>query len=373
MTVKIQKYSERDITEVTAFNARLKKAGVSFQFPERHEPERFCPIDSGPIRQDYYLAIEDSSTVHGGYFLKGQEFLIGGNTVDIGNYQLPLSEGTIDKRYNIVGLQMLTDALKRQPLLYALGMGGTERPLPMMLAAMGWRLQAVPFFFCVVHPSVFLRQSSYLRRHGVMRLLCDISAATGLGWLGIKSIQASRRKKPSRMGSYHTTIVDQFEGLANRMWSSCRDQYSFASVRNDTVLDTLYPPDDERFIRLIVKNSDDVAIGWAVMLDTQMSDHKQFGNMRVGSIVDCWAAPELADTVIVAATDYLEVRGVDIIVSNQSHPWWCSAMASAGFLEGPSNFALATSPKLTERIAAVDTKFDRVHTNRGDGDGPINL
>jgi hypothetical protein len=104
-----------------------------------------------------------------------------------------------------------------------------------------------------------------------------------------------------------------------------------------------------------------------------MSAHKQFGDLHVGTIVDCLALPENAESVIAAATELLTDRNVDLIVSNQSHPWWCSALTANGFLSGPSNFALATSPKLTQMIASTDQAFTRIHINRGDGDGPINL
>ena len=109
------------------------------------------------------------------------------------------------------------------------------------------------------------------------------------------------------------------------------------------------------------------------MLDTQMSGHKQFGSMRVGSIVDCLASPADAAAVIRAATRFLETRGVDIIISNQSSSAWCKALAANGYLTGPSNFILALSPKLAESLTPLPEHKPAIHMNRGDGDGPINL
>ena len=37
------------------------------------------------------------------------------------------------------------------------------------------------------------------------------------------------------------------------------------------------------------------------MLDTAMKDHKQFGDMRVGSIIDCFATPGNEHAVAFAA------------------------------------------------------------------------
>ena len=58
--------------------------------------------------------------------------------------------------------------------------------------------------------------------------------------------------------------------------------------RDAATLDQLYPPSDPRFLRVRAVG------GWAVLLDTRMQDHKQFGDMRVGTIVDCLAPPESA-------------------------------------------------------------------------------
>ena len=41
----------------------------------------------------------------------------------------------------------------------------------------------------------------------------------------------------------------------------------------------------------------------------------------------------------------------------------------SGFLEGPSNFIFAASKKLAE----LTGRYEEIHINRGDGDGPIHL
>jgi hypothetical protein len=66
-----------------------------------------------------------------------------------------------------------------------------------------------------------------------------------------------------------------------------------------------------------------------------------------------------------AAASLLEQRGVDLIISNQSHAAWSQALLDAGFRTGPSNYLVALSPALA--------KADQFHFNRGDGDGPIHL
>ncbi len=102
-----------------------------------------------------------------------------------------------------------------------------------------------------------------------------------------------------------------------------------------------------------------------------MRDHKQFGDMRVGTIVDCLAPPESALAVIRAAAGVLEERGVDLIVSNQLHTAWSRALLESGFRDGPSNYLFAISPAFVE--ASNGAGHDQFHINRGDGDGPIHL
>jgi hypothetical protein len=114
-------------------------------------------------------------------------------------------------------------------------------------------------------------------------------------------------------------------------------------------------------------------IGWVVMLTTQMSGHKHFGDMKVGSIVDCLALLEDARLVIEAATDYLESAGVDLIVSNQSSHAWRQALQRTGYLSGPSNFMFLASKELTRVSEPLSPNFSRIHLNRGDGEGPTNL
>ena len=91
------------------------------------------------------------------------------------------------------------------------------------------------------------------------------------------------------------------------------------------------------------------------------------------SIVDRFASGGDALAVVDQAADFLERRGVDIIVSNQSHVAWRSAFEDAGYMRGPSNFALAMSKSLAKRVAPYDQSTSRIHMTRGDGDGPIHL
>jgi hypothetical protein len=166
--------------------------------------------------------------------------------------------------------------------------------------------------------------------------------------------------------------VRGFSRWADGLWEQCKEQYAMIAVRDSETLNILYPADSERFLCYKVTCGDAV-IGWFVLLDTPMHNNKHFGNLRVGSIVDCLALPEDASTVIGAATGLLEERAVDLIVSNQTHAAWSTAFRNAGFLPGPSNFLFAASKDLAELLRPFEVKVAQSHFTRGDGDGPLHL
>lgn len=373
MPIKIEPYQPEHVDAVISFNRRLADGGATFQFPESPVPALLPKVEGRKIYQEYYVAHDSDGTVRGAYILKHQLFLVGGQLIDVGNYQLPLSEGIINRRFNAVGLQLLSDALKRSRLLYCLGMGGVNRPLPKLLKATGWHLQEVPFFFYVTRGGSFLKNITYLRQQTAVRLACNLAAWSGLGPLGLRIAHWWRTKPVTVKSPARCRSLDEFDSLTNALWPPDGGAHSLIGDRSLSVLTTLYPPSDERFIRMQFEDDSDRAIGWVLLLNTAMRDHKQFGNMRVGSIVDCLARPDAAGEIIARAKKHLRSLRVDMIVSNQSHPSWKEALLKAGFINGPSNFALAISPALTKLVAKSDPSLSNLHFNRGNGGGPINL
>jgi len=326
---------------VAEFNGRIAASG--FEFPTE------CSGDAT-------LAVEDGRHVRGAYILRPQSFSLGGEQAAVAHFRLPLSEGTVNRTYAMLGVQLLRHALQRQPMLYALGMGGMERPLPKMLRSAGWTLHLVPFHFKVVHPNAFLRQIRPLRRTAARRLALDALAFSRLGDVSLRLLQ------PRVSGAGTAQTVSSFGSKEDRLWEACRPSYPALAWRDSATLNGLYG--EARFHRLRVGDS-----GWAVMLDTQMKDDPYFGDLRLGSIVDGLALPGQTEELVREATAFLERRGVDLIVSNQAHRSWVEALEVARFRSGPSNFAFAASKALAARIG----DWNLLHMNRGDGDGPIHL
>lgn len=369
MPISIQPYTEDKVSAVKAFNQRLDAGGIAaeFHFPETHVPHWLPDKDSRPIYQHYFLAVDDLF-VRGGFILKYQEFFIHGKPQTLAYYHLPVSEGIVNRQFTGVGAHMLRTAIQMEPVLFALGMGGFDRPLPRMLKALRWPLSAVPFYYKVNHPARFLREIGALRSSALRRAAGAVSAATGLGWLGFKTAHWMRSKK---FVYERVEVVESFGPWSDELWQQCSSHYTMIAKRDSTVLNILYPA-GKNFLRLRI-GAPGGATGWAVLLDTQMSNNKYFGNLRVGSIADCLAAPEHAAGVIAAATRFLEDRGVDLVISNHSHAAWRNAFRSAGFFEGPSNFIFAASPALAEKLDPFSENRSRVFLTRGDGDGPVNL
>ena len=354
MAIEIVPYLPAHEAGVRRFNRRLADGGADpdMQFPESCHPDWMPGME-------LWVALEGEE-VRGGYILRRQAFSCGGEIVTAAHYRLPLSEGIVNRAYATLALRLVRDAAAREARLYALGMGGWDKPLPQMLKRLGWRMAAVPFYFKVPHAYRFLRQIRPLRSTAVRRLACDVAAWSGGGWLALWLAGVARGTKGAA-----GDCAGAFAGWADGTWENCRASYGLSAWRDGATLDALYPPSDARFLRVRA------AGGWAVLLDTQMRGHKQFGDLRVGTIVDCLAAEKEAETVVRTASRTLQERGVDLIVSNQLHRFWSGALEAAGFRQGPSNYLLALSPALAARLGGRDER--EIHMNRGDGDGPIHL
>jgi hypothetical protein len=322
------------------------------------------------LYNEMFVVVDDGGAVRGGYILKHQAFMVAGQRRSVANYAFPLSEGVVDRRHGMVGVTMILDAQKRNPLLYGLGMGGLGHASVRVMRGVGWSACMVPFFFRVLHPARFLRNIAPLRRSRARRLLLDLAAFSGAGWLAVAASNALRRRSP-RLTDVEVEAVPTFGPWADDVWASVERNEGLAAVRDRAVLDALYPRGCRCIVLKVSRGG--LPIGWAVCLATQMKRNDYFCDLRVGTIVDCLALPGTEALVAAAADRELARRGVDLVLSNQAAREWGAALTRLGYLEGPSNFALACSRKLVESLGPLEQVLARSHVNRGDGDGPIHL
>ncbi|HEY6159444.1 MAG TPA: hypothetical protein VIV88_18505, partial [Gemmatimonadales bacterium] len=358
---------------VRAFNQRLARAGARWRFPETSVPDWLPQADGVPVWQEYFLLLEDDA-VRGAYVLKRQDAVVGRGAAGVasrrvGSFYWPLSEGTIDPTYALVAPRLLQAALQEEPLLFLVGMVGRDRPIARLVRALGWRLTSVPFYFKPVRPARFFRELRYGRRRAGVRFALDLASATGVAWLGLTLAGLALRAGARRPAPVRIDEVQRFGDWADVIWAANAPRYSFVGGRDAAALNATYPPDSGAFIRLRIARGDG-AIGWAVVQDSLPGSSEHFGGMRVGTIVDTFAAPEDATAVVRASCDALTERRVDLIISNQSHRAWRRALSRAGFLRGPSSWLFAPSPALAELVFAVDPAGRAIHLNRGDGDWP---
>ena len=372
MAVEIKSLSEEYIPAVKEFNSRLTAAGVPFdlRFPESSLSDWLPKIDHRRLYQENFIVLQDG-VVRGGYRVKRQEFSFRGNIFPIDCFHWPMSEAVINKAYSWVFTFMLRHVQKDQPFLYSLGMGGGAKTLiPRILNAAGWRTRTVPFFFKVNRAWRFLREVQAIRKTAVRRWLMDAAAWSGIGALAIRAIQGMHTAVVR--ATEQAERVHGFARWADDVWRDCNGRYAMIGVRDSESLNLLYPATSERFLSYRITRGTRI-VGWAVLLDTQMRRNKYFGNMRVGTILDCLARPEDACALVRGATRILEERGVDLTVSNQSQVDWCSAFRKTGFFAGPSNFSFGVSPQLSNLLSPFENVAAQVHLTRGDGEGPLHL
>jgi hypothetical protein len=253
-------------------------------------------------------------------------------------------------------------------MLFVLGIGSMQEPLSRMLTAMAWRLRPVPFLFRILRPFRVARDIAYLRTTAARRAVLDAAAFSGAAWAGTRLHALGAASRSRRLTA---TVEAEFGAWADTIWDACHGRYTMVGVRDRDTLNVLYPKADPRFIRVLVEDRG-VAAGWAVLLATDMRAHKYFGNLRVGSIVDCLARPGHEAGVAGAAVRWLQQTNVDLVVSNQMAAAWVNGLKRNGFLAGPSTFLFGGS-KTLERLLDADERMPGVHLNRGDGDGPIHL
>ena len=372
MAVTIQSLTEEYVPAVKEFNARLTAASVPFdlRFPEYSISDWLPKIEQRRLYQENFILLEDG-VVRGGYRVKRQDFSFRGKILAVDCFHWPMSEAMINSAYSWVFVLMLRHVQKNQPLLYSLGMAGSaETLIPRILKAAGWKVRTLPFFFKINHPRQFLHEIQPMRKTALRRWLLDTIARIGIGALPIRTIQ--RLRTTGIRASEEAERVRGFAAWANDLWNQCKDRYAMIAVRDTESLSILYPAGNERFLSYKISREKKI-LGWAVLLDTQMRSNKYFGNMRVGTILDCLAEPEEAGAVVRAATRILEERGVDLIVSNQSQSDWCSALRKTGFFSGPSNFSFGVSQALSKLLSPFESAVPQVHLTRGDGEGPLHL
>jgi hypothetical protein len=366
MHLQFVRFEEDHISAVEAFNQRMIDGHADSDFLLPTTPERSGAALHDPIQWTRYVVL-DGDEVRGGVLGVDQPGWLNGRSVRVLNFQSPLSEGIVIPKYSVVAMQMVKFMQKQAEAVFMVGMGSADRPLPKLLAASGWSVQPVPFLFRVHRAGKFLRELRMLQSSPMKRFAARIARATGLGTAGLAVRQ--RRLSP---GPGTICQVSAWGDWADEIWQRCRGNCSFAVQRDRRTLESLYPASDSR-TKIFLIERDAKPVGWSVCFNVALQNHRHFGNLRVGSILDCMADPDAMALTATLTDNEIASQDADLVLVNHSHAEWVKAFSAAGFLAGPSNYLLAASKRLAELVRSEQHGEERMHVTRGDGDGRIHL
>lgn len=370
MAIRIVPHCTELSSAVEAFNRRMRAGGSPWGFYVDPEPDWIPKRPGQIVWREYYVALDDGNTVRGAFALKPQDWWVRGRTDVVTDWQGPFSEGSVDAKYVTLGLRLMRDMLSKRPLLYSWGHGGNEQTVVQMLRKMGWLMHSTPFCLRVLKPTRFLRLNAYLRTTPLRRAVLDLMAFSGCGFLGFRALHALLRLRAYRRFCATTMEVADFGAWADALWERCKNRYVAIAVRDAASMNALAPATGwPPVTRIKVERSGEV-IGWALVMDTRMQSDVRFGDLHVGSIVDCLADPADTGEVVAAATRFLRRRGVDIIASNQSHPAWARGFAENGYLVLQNRRLFAASPALQQLLEPFAETAQGLHLTNMDGHGP---
>jgi hypothetical protein len=365
MGIQIEPYtSEEQAAPARAFNERVRPAQPAFYLAER--PPSSDPPDS-VLRNHFYLAREEGA-VRGGFLIASfpAEFGDGRKVVAL-NTREPISEALVNPKYSLLGLQMLKYMERQGPYLFALGIGGENLPFSRLLKGAQWKVSPVPFLFRVVRSRRFLLQLRTLRSSAALTLVSRVAAYSGLGSAGIALLQ----RRAVSPGGLSVEPVERWGDWVEELWTRCRGDCSFAVSRDLRTVMELYPPAGRE--RAYVMRQGGRVTGWMSTRLTRMRDHKYFGDLTVGTLMDGVVEEQFRRAAVTLVSKALAREGAELLVTNQSHSQWVAAFRGAGYLTGPSNYILALSKQLAGEISAQAGGFDGVHFTRGDSDGRFHL
>lgn len=362
--MKIRRWEPADAARIARLNERLRRGGV--EWPVWDEGPPTPPGD--PISERVFVAEMDDE-VRGAVWLREQEFRLRGETLTAGWAKYPVAESLVDPAFGGVPGALILKLQREQPRLMALGMGGLNGSFAKLLRSMRWVGYDVPFLVRFNHPFRVLRSLRAARATRGRRVLSDLLAATGAGWLGWRALETAQRFG-HRPDAVEVEVVESFGPWADALWERHAAAYAFIGRRDARMLNRVYPA-SMPVTRLRLRRRD-ADVGWVCVVerDLRAKPDTAFGPLRVGLIADAMGAPEDALALVAAADRFLEAREVDLTFTNQSHSAWCDAFRRRGYLHGPSQFAFFHSTALT-RDFGPSLPLGALYLNRGDCDGPI--
>lgn len=368
--MRIVQHDEALRAAVLAFNARMRATGSKWGFYADPVPD-WCPPRPGQkVWREYFVAVDDGGAVRGGFALKPQDWEIRRATHLVTDWQGPVSEGSIDPKYAALAMRLLREMTARRPALYSWGHGGSDQPMVQILRKMNWLIHGTPFCLLVLKPYRFLRRNAYLRTTSLRRLGLDAIAWSGVGTFGLALLHRLLRLKHGRRSAATAFPFDEFGPWADDLWQRCKERYLAIAHRDAASMNVIAPRVGWPSVTRLRVERSGATIGWALVMNRRMRGDARFGDLHVGSVVDCLADPDDACDVIAAATAHLRGLDVDMIGSNQAHPAWVRAFQQSGYLALADRRLFVASPRLAALLEPFADTARGLHLTNMDGHGP---
>ena len=362
--LRIVRYAPEHNAAIERLNERFAAAGSSHRM--HREREVSSRADKRPFER-LFLAHRNGE-VHGGAYLRESDVMVGGHSIRAGWVKYPISESLINKDMSAVPGALMFHLLREQPRLMAVGMGGRTGQFAQLLERLKWTSDVVPTFVLPVHTGRVLKELPHLQRSALRRAVAMTARMTGAAALASGILPLLTRARIARMThGYRADLQAELaKDAVETIWRSADSLYAFCAVRDEYWLRHCYPRSAASVSRLLVTKAD-VPVGWAALqsLDLRAPGvDSPYGALRVGLILDVFAAPVHAAAVIAYATAALLDQDPDLLMLRHSHTEWRSAARQAGYLEAPPSFLFARSPTMQGLLssARADDRVDQRST-----------
>jgi len=363
--IRIAPFESAHEPAAVAFNDRMRRAQApsAFLLPAHSKP----PLRCGAVTVTHYVALDEVNEVRGGMICQEHPGVAGGAAECVINISAPLSEGIIDPAYTFVGPALIKHALRQAPHAFVVGMGNAANPLPRLLKAMGWTVRAVPFYFRLLRAGRCVRQLGPLRHGRLKRLAASVAAITGAAALGAAVVHRPSAGVVRAASQFAAEPLDRWSEWADASWAAFAGGLSFGVSRTTVTLPFFYPLGNGG-PRAWVLTRNGRAEGWFGLLITKMAGNPYFGDLVVATLTDCVGTPDALRAGMLLAIREAEALGADVLITNQQYARIRESCVAAGWRPAPSNFLLATSRALSDRL-----QEPTVYITRRDGDGLVNL
>jgi hypothetical protein len=345
-----------DAAAVRAFNERVMRSGVKIPFLLSESVSGTAALDTRP------WLLMDGRDVRGGVLVTRHRAVVAGVEREVVNLQSPITEAVADKRYGSLSIWLFRELERRFTYVYAVGMGGTDRPMPRLLRAMKWQVGLSAFRFMPLAPGRVAARIDALRAR-IPRPLRPVVYAAGscAGPL----VRSSLRVLGGRSLAEVQPGKDASASVAYS-WGGFSKGIRFGIVRDAAAASELYVASDgERVFRAI-----ECPACVAVVRTRALPHTSPFRDLTVATVLELMA-PDATRLMQLSRRllGQLSRGSADIAIINTTHADTVAALDSTGWLQGPSNYVVALSPPFADAGVTLDASY----VTRTDGDGRLNL